>query len=184
MNATKETLDRLKSMAEQAQFVGFQYKTKETGEVARHTLIVGVSYDEQIRRSITALELLKATLRSELEIQAYEELLKSFQNTLSCHAVSEYNPRYTKADAYVDICRNLKYCLSTGVINVSGIQHAKRLIEPGTYKKVNSRPLTIAKNNLRDQLPVSRWREYCVSGENLQVARLQGVELVLDESVP
>ena len=176
----KELIERLQSLAGQASFVSFIYRNKKAGELARHTIIFGVSYERQLRDSLTALSILEPTFVTELEHEAAQELRKSFEKSLEYIAKGEQNPDYTKRDAYVTIAPGLKYTLSTKDFNVSGLEHTKVVLEPGQYPKVESKPLTVAKNAIRRLLPVGRWREFCINCENLEVARLQGTELCLN----
>lgn len=179
VNATKELLDRLIEMAGKAQFISFTYTDKKAHEKARHTLIFGVNYRKQIQDSLTALQILAPTLTEPLQQQACKELMESYQKSLDCIDKGEINPNYTAKDAYVTIAQGIKYCVSTGEIHVSGLSHAKQVIEPGNWPVVNSKPLTLAKKALEKDLPKARWRQFAVTAENLQSARLQGVELVL-----
>lgn len=180
MNPTKQLLDRLIENAQHAQFVSFTYRDKKAGELARHTVIVGVSYTRQIKDSLLALKLLAPTLTEPLMRKACAALMRSYRKTLRSLSKGEYNPDYTCKDAYVIIANGIKYCVSTGEIHVSGLSHSKVVLEAGNWKPVRHNDLTLAKNALEKDLPKKRWRQFAVALENLQSARLQGVELVLN----
>ena len=177
----KQLIDTLKEMAGKAQFVSFTYRNKKANELARHTLIFGASYRKQIEDSITALEVLWPTFVTPLQIEAAKELLTSFRATLAAQDRGEYNPDYTKKMAYIDITQGLKFNITNRTINVSGLAHSKVVLEEGIYKPVKSAPLTIAKNEIKGGLPVSRWREFVIEPENLSKARLQGEEFILND---
>jgi hypothetical protein len=175
-----DIIESIRQNAGKAQFVSFTYKAKGTGEVARHTLILGASYAKQIEASITEMELLKPAMVGALQLQAWQEVYDSLLNSREAIKNGTYNPAYTKADAYIQIANGLKYCISTGCINVMGLAHTKVVIEKGEYKEVKSRPLTVEKNNLRDKLPINRVREFVLSGETLQSVRMDGDTMVIE----
>ncbi len=168
-------------MAGKAQFISFTYRNKKAGELARHTLIFGASYRKQIEESIIALDLLSPTFISPLQREAAEELMKSFRATLAAQDRGEFNPDYTKKMAYIDIAQGIKFNITNRTINVSGLAHSKVVIEAGVYPSVVSAPLTIVKKTIKEQLPVSRWREFIVIPEHLEKARLQGSEFILND---
>jgi len=180
MNFTKELIESLIAQAGKAQFVSFNYRDKKAGELSRHTIILGASYQRQVEESLLALRLLAPTLTEALQRKACAELLRSYRKTLRSLAQGEYNPDYTCKDAYVVIAQGIKLCVETGEVHVSGLAHTKVVLEPGIWPKVNSRPLTIVKKELSKDLPVARWRQFAIVPENLQSARLQGTELVLN----
>lgn len=179
-NPGQDILLKLKDLSSRARFISFTYRAKYNGELARHTLIFGVSYKKQIEKSLEALEMLLPTLTHSLEIQAYEELRMSFEDSLRALEESQrtgkqvFNSDYTKPHVYVPIAEGLKFYVDGGTVNASGLEHQKVVIEPGRDIQVRSSPLVIVKNGLRAQLPVNRWREFVISPETLISARLQG----------
>jgi len=181
MNEYKQLIDTLKEMAGKAQFVSFTYLSKGHDELARHTLIFGASYRKQIEDSITALEVLMPTFVTPLQIAAAEEVMKSLRLTIASHDRGEFNPDYTKKMAYIDIVQGLKFNITNRTINVSGLAHNKVVLKEGVYKPVKSSDLTLAKKDVRDKLPVSRWREFIIEPQHLEKAKLQGNIFVLNE---
>jgi hypothetical protein len=118
---------------------------------------------------------------SGLDKQAAEELLNSF--TASLNGTQE---NYTKEHVYVDVAdssgktvQGIKRNINDGSLQIFGLLHSKVQITPPTIedKPVKSRPLTIAKNKLRKDLPVGKFREFAL--ENLNVVKLNGETLEL-----
>jgi hypothetical protein len=116
-----------------------------------------------------------------LDKQAAEELLNSF--TASLNGTQE---NYTKEHVYVDVSdssgktvQGIKRNINDGSLQIFGLLHSKVQITPPTIedKPVKSRPLTIAKNKLRKDLPVGKFREFAL--ENLNVVKLNGETLEL-----
>jgi hypothetical protein len=126
------------------------------------------------------LEIESASLNG-LDKQAADELLNSF--VASLNGTQE---NYTKQDIYVDVSdssgktvQGIKRNINDNSIQIFGLLHSKVQISPPTIedKPVKSRPLTIAKNKLRKNLPVGKFREFAL--EYLNVVKLNGETLEL-----
>lgn len=159
------------------QFLSFTYLSKGAGELARHTLIAGFNYHTLVEKSVKELETiiaLEAAGWSELQKTAANEVLASLRKTLAAHAQGEQNEDYTKRNQYIPIGNGMNLNTSDNTIQFFGLAHAKAVIVPGVYPKVNSRPLTIAKNEIRDRLSVAKFREFAVDPENVASVRVNG----------
>ncbi len=216
------------------QFAGFTYRSKESNELARHTLILGASYENTVNASLDILRtrehiavdvaasriLQNDIARAQASVKMFDAMgtdspnyaanahdewiailsdskrrLKSFQDmigpyrsaaselfmsledTLSAHAKGEENAAYTKAGMYETICPGLKVSRVDGTFEVSGLAHAKKVIEAGTYKSVNSSAKTIAKNEIRASLPIGKFRTLALDAGALESVRISGNEV-------
>jgi hypothetical protein len=166
-------------LANQARFVSVKYTSKESGEVARHTLILGASYHKCIEESLLELEIRRKGL-SGVQLLACDELIKSFNKTLEAHSRGEQNEDYTKKGMYRHICTGLQMLENDGSLEICGLQHAKKVLTPGTFKQVNSKPLTVAKNELRRLCKVGQYRTLCVDAGNLLTVKINGDTLELE----
>lgn len=158
-------------------FASFTYLSKSAGELARHTIQLGFSYHELVKRSIEELALLMVdgeTAWTPIQKQAAAELMASFNKTLEAHARGEQNSDYTKRDQYFPLANGININSTDGTIQVFGLRVSKRVIREGTYKTVNSRPLTLAKNEIRKQLSVGKFKEFALDVGNILGARVQG----------
>lgn len=165
--------------AGRAKFASLTYASKQSGEVARHTLIIGANYNKVVQESLLELEIMLPTLTG-IKAQACDELMESFKKTLEAHARGEQNEDYTKKGLYRTLCTGLQ-CLDTdGTLEICGLSHAKAVITPGVFKEVKSRPLTIAKNELRALTRAGKWRTFCLDAGNLNGVRLNGETLELE----
>lgn len=166
------------------QFVSFVYLSKKAGELARHTVNIGFSYHALVEKSVKELETiiaLDSAKWSELQKTAANNVLASLRETLAAHERGEQNPAYTKAGQYVPIGNGVNVNMNDGTIQVFGLANQKRVIVPGVYPKVNSRPLTIAQNEIKAQLSISKFREFALDPENIAAAKVDGETLVLED---
>jgi hypothetical protein len=165
---------------EGAQFASFTYLSKGAGELARHTLILGFSYHKLVEKSVSELETiiaLESAGWTELQKAAANNVLASLKKTLAAHADGEQNADYTKAGQYIPICNGINVNSNDGSIQCFGLKHTKVVLVPGVYPKVNSRPLTVAQNEIRDRLSVSNFREFAIDSETVAQVKADGKTL-------
>lgn len=161
-------------------FASFTYRSKETGELARFVVLLGVEYTGLVIEAKAVIEAKLAELGG-ISRDAALALIKSYTDTIEKGAGN--NPRYThgpeQGDTYVHLAGidGVKVNKNDGVLHVSGLVISKVVLEPGTYKKVNSAPLTLAKRELERELKKSKWRQFALT--NIQSARLNGETLEL-----
>jgi hypothetical protein len=173
-------IDKIAASAGLARFASFVYTSVSTGEVARYTLQLGFNYRGCLEKSRLALEIESPALEG-IDAQAAAELVNSIDASL---AGTQEN--YTKADTYANVfdtsgkeVPGVKRNVNDGSLQIFGLLHSKVQIAPPTIerKEVKSRPLTIAKNKIRQGLPIGKFREFAL--ENLSVARINGDTLEL-----
>lgn len=161
------------------QFASFTYDAQPGGsrltrEVARHVLVLGASFENLYEKDIEVLKGLIPNLDG-LRLRAAEELLESRKESLDVGIGN--NSRATSADAYITFedCPGLKVHMGTGEVHVMGLKVSKVVLVEGTYRKVNSKPYTIAKNEIRKLLPSTRLRQYNLG--NRTTVKIQGQTL-------
>jgi len=159
-----------------ARFAGFTYQAKESGEVARHVVILGASYANCVRESLETLQINLPSYEG-IDRQAAEELIASLSRTLLGFTTGEANPAYTKAETYEDVCPGIRMNVNDGTFEVTGLSHSKKILTAGVYKNVNSRPLTKAKDAIRRTLPVGRFRSYCLDAGCMESMRIAGKDI-------
>lgn len=158
-------------------FVGVTYRSKESGELARHTLIIGANYRNAIQTSMEELTRTLGTLTDALEIEACQALIKSCSQSLLSIDAGVPHPGNTKPELYETICPGLRQHKLDGTFELCGLSVAKKVIEPGVYKQVNSRPLTLAKQKLEKGLPRSKYRTLCLDVGAMESLRIAGSEI-------
>ena len=161
-----------------SRFVSLLYRSKESGELARHVILIGFSYHAAVERSLASLK--KARFSDPVKKQAQGELIASFEKTLTSHSQGKQNADYTKGAVYDDVVldgetvNGIKYNTNDNSFKLFGLTVGKTILENGVFKTVKSAPLTLAKNALRRKLPIGKFREYAIEENALAVAKING----------
>lgn len=160
-----------------ARFVSLLYRAKETGELARHTILLNVRRERCLKVDLEHLQSIRPTLKG-IMAQACDELIASITETLT----TGQNSQYTKAGYYQGQGNGNVQVSTKAVCYVRGYSIRKDVIERGTYKTVKSAIKTVAKNELRKGLKNTRCREFRITPENFVMARHEGKAIILDAS--
>ena len=158
-----------------ARFITLVYRAKESGELARHTLLLNVNRRNALARDLAVLSA-KLPKLSGIEAVACGELIASITETL----VTGQNSQYTKAGYYAAEGNGNVQVSVKDVCYVRGYSTGKVVLEKGEYKTVKSSAKTIAKNVLRKGLKNTRVREFRITPENFLLARADGKAIVID----
>ena len=158
-------------------FISLLYRAKESGELARHTILLNVNRSRCLKVDLANLTAKRPGL-SGVMAQACDELIASITETLTTGG----NSQYTKRGYYTAEGNGNIQTADTGVCYIRGYTTGKEVIEKGTYKTVKSAPKTIAKNTLRKTLKNTRCREFRISVENFLMARHDGKSIFIDAS--
>jgi hypothetical protein len=152
-------LAKLRSSSTFLSLIGYR---NEKSEVADHNIVFNISYENALKRSIVALE--PYLPNGDIEVTAKEELLASFRESLKSideTPIDEIDDAYDRFfDTDGSYIKGVKLHRESDVLHLYGLAVHRRVIMPGTYKKVNKRPLTIAKDKLKKLCPVSKFRQF------------------------
>lgn len=141
------------------------YRSAE-GEVSDRVIGFHVSYENALNKSAAILRDL-GEQPDPIAEEARQELLASFRKSLD--GEGREDPYVPVLSPSGEIIRGIKAHPEKGRVYIFGMQmpNQKRILVPGTYKPVNKRAKTIAKDRLRELLPVSRWRMFILDGGNV-----------------
>lgn len=136
--------------------------TNKNGETFRETLNLGADYGRMLRDNYALLLTLSAPEGS-IEAQAIAELTKSAEASLAGD-----NPQNTNVDTFEAVVmdgeavRGLRRHKETGELYLDGLSQrgSREVLVAGVYPKVKSRPLTLAKDAIRQTLATARYRRY------------------------
>ena len=162
-------------------FASFTYKSKSDNSIARYTLNLGFKYISLLEKSIQELQT-KMDLKefSNESLLAANEVMNSLQKSLEAHKNGTQSDDYTR--------KGLMTPLGNGVsinqddsIQIFGLVQSKKIISEGTPKKeVKSKPITILKNQIKKDLPISKFREFALDKGAMQVMRINGDTIEID----
>lgn len=165
-------------------FLNLHKYCNEAGEIADYNIIFHMSYENALKRSIAILEALVPD--SDLQALAKHELLSSYHTSIANikeTPIEEIDDAYTRFfDADGSYIKGVKLHTKTSQLHLYGLVHQKRVITPGTYKKVNSRPLTIEKNKLTRTVPVGKFRQFRILPGQVEMIKVEGIHLLPPEN--
>ena len=178
--AVAQLIAKSAAIGNNVRFVGVTYRSKSTGELARHIIIVGASYVNTLK---TSIELLGAKISSlsGIEAQAGANVLASLTKSLTAHLNGEQSEDFTKKDMYVPVCTGIKASLNDGTLELCGLSHSKVVLEPGIDRPDTRRPLTKAQDKIKHDLPISKFRTLAIDMGTLESVRIGGTELEVSQ---
>ena len=155
-----------------ARFVSFLYKAKESGEISRFTVLLGINIDNAYSRDLKIID--KLPVQSEAEIQAKNEIIASLKNSLANHAVGKSNDNYKLKGLYEKIGKGIKLNQDSGDLLIDAFIIKKEVIKEGEYKVVKSSLKTLAKKSLRKNLKSGKFRNFLLTPENIAGVKIAG----------
>ncbi len=159
------------------------YKSVETQEVSNFQLAFHMSYANALERAIIDLECVVPD--SELQAKAKEELLasykKSFDKTNEPTEELLGDHYHRVIDAYGKAIKGIKIHTESNTLHLFGRLVSKQIITPGNYKPSNPRPLTIAKDQLRKNFAVNKFRQFVIKPGQFNNISVERMTLTLDE---
>ena len=139
-------------------FVGVkEYTSKTTGETANHVINAHFSYENAIKKDLTAL--INATPNDVLTIanngnfspmlvrEAIDKLTNQFRNNLN--PVTASNGSKGQKEAYRQITSSIKLHIESGKFHIYGLTVQKKVLKAGVYKQVKSNDLTLCQNAIK-----------------------------------
>lgn len=168
-----------------AKFASLTYKVESTGEVARHTLILGAKTEVLYKKDIAALEKMLAGEMTPAYREAAEQLLTSRKESLDkgIGNNSKYVHSKENADTYtqVDGIPGVKVHKQTGVVYVVALSEDKVVLVEATNPKAPTKhktEVTAAKSKIEYLLPSGRVRQFTL--KNVTRAAINGDVLELE----
>lgn len=170
-----------------AKFMSLTYTARTTGEVAKHSLRLGVNLTKLYEEDVAFLRNYVDTLRSgSIQHAAASAVLTSLEKSLreGLGNRDDYTNRETFvfADGFPGVSIRIKDGhdgkAKSGEVSILALSDGKTVIVPGTYKTVNSSELTLAKNEVRKLLKTDKIRRFCL--KEVSRAALRGEVLEVE----
>lgn len=180
-----QTISALASNANGCKFASVLYRSVDTGELARYSLLIGVSYENAVTQDLEFLYRLKrynpySAMASDIGLlkihnQAVDELIASLEKSKSKLTQTSNSP-----DVYINICNGIKKHKETGVFYLWGFVQQKTAIKPSvkTSKPVQSKPVTVEKDRIRRKLHTDSYRQFKI--DNIGTVKINNQTLVLE----
>ena len=187
---TDKLVELLQAGQKLARFTSLVYRSKSSGELARHTIITGASYTKCVEDSLLELELLDledivtlliskrggtAVEWYPIVAQAAKELTESLEKTLK-----GAQDRFTKVGQYRQIAPGIKENLKDNTLEFVGLTHSKVVLEEGIEKDVDSSSKSIAKNTIRKFLKVGKFRSFSIDSGAISRVKCLGETVELE----
>ena len=138
-------------------------------EVADYSIVFHVSYETLLRRSIEQLE--GYVPLDEIEKEAKMSLLNSYKHSLDKVKESPIEDREDGYRHFQDVNGNwikgVKLHEATETLHLYGKVVHKNVKQSVPKKEVKSSPLTLAKQKLSRDLPVSKWRQFKLTADQV-----------------
>ncbi len=166
-------------VANGAKFASVTYTSKETGEVARHTLLLGCKYGNLLKASRKVIA--RKRPANEMGKKAKENVLASLDKSIEANANGTVSDAYTCKGVYESIegtAGAVKAHVEDGVFHLQGVTVSKVVLVPGVHKPDTRRPLTKAQDDLKKGLPISKFRQFRLSPENMMNVRMGGRDII------
>ena len=163
---TKQLIEAFKNA--KAGFIAFPYTNKQN-ETAKRTIYIGGSYESaKLKDMDTISNFLLATDLGYVPNEKYkrEDWNNALNELLSSLKSPDANRSQGQQDAYISITENgtIKWNVETQELYIQGMSVHKTITEEGEYKAVKSKPITIAKNVIRNTyLSTGKWRTFKVT---------------------
>jgi len=173
-------LAKLRPSATFLTLIGYR---NEASEVADYSIVFHMSYENALKRSIAALQAVVPV--DDLEAKAKRELIDGYTTSLDKMAethVEEIGDAYTRFyDESGTPIKGVKLHTATNTLHLYGMVNAKRVLMPGHYTKTNKRELTIAKDKLRKLCPVSKFRQFKITSDQVDRISVDNLSLLPPE---
>lgn len=163
----------ISTMMSGCRFVSLTYRSKTTNELARHTVLVGFSYNEMVKDSVEELTRWMEYMTGS-ELIAAQAVMDSLRETLVAHTENRQNAAYTKQGMYAAVRGGVNINLNDNTIQLFGRSISKVVLEEGKYKEVKSKALTIAKNKIKKHLSISSFREFALDRDVILAGKSNG----------
>lgn len=170
MEGEQSLADKLKeALKTGASFASFMYKAKGTGDTSLFNVNLNVDYQRVKSEDMEKLKNYEPI--NEQEQEAKESILNPKQRNV------------IKGDPYESLGKGIKLNKSTNAIHVIGWVQNKEVIvrgDSGSKAPKNSRPLTVAKEDLMRKLelksmgPTRKIRNFILDSDNISGLRVKG----------
>lgn len=158
-------------------FVRILNYKNDKGEIANHTINLGVKYENA--KKADGVFLLDTNNINKVDFGAYASAsVEAWNEMLESRLAptkETVNRSNGQSDAFVTLCPNVRLHIAEQRIFIYGFVVSKDVIVPGTYKAVNSSAKTLAKRKIDKHLKATQFRQFAF--DKLQSVKVKGEEI-------
>jgi len=168
----------------------YNYLSKTTGEIANHTVNIGLSVKNVKENDLAKLQACndedlkaiseKSGIAFDVCKTALAEMIESAKKNLSENKEERTAQSTGQTDAYIFITPAIRIHKDTQELHIFGQGIQKKVIVEGEYKTVNSSAKTLAKKAIKKALNLSadKFRDYIVA--NIKAVKMNGETLEIN----
>ena len=156
-------------------FFSVKNYTNSSGEISNQLINIGVRYETAKQKDIEFLENINL---SEYQFKSPIELIEQAKAELIASLIKpDENRSFGQTNAYTTIFSGVKVHNLSGLLYIYGYSVSKTILKEGVYKSVNSKPLTIAKDELRKLLKSTKYKQFSLEIGNEIKANGETIEI-------
>jgi len=157
-----------------AKFVAFTYRNKY-GETSSRLIQINTIWENALKKDMDIVPNVEYVQNDKFDratfITAQAEILKSLKMSLGIDDGSmnkidkdkHSNRSNGQKNAYVQVAKNIMFNLDSQKLMIKAKSVRKTILTEGTYPVVNSRPKTIAKRFIKEQMKSSKYRNFVLT---------------------
>lgn len=184
MNKFQDVLNQLKKIGG-VSFVNVSDYINAKGETQNALINIGMSYDRAVEKDYDMLSDFPDTKLGEMArevgvsmetmVEARDSVLVSLKNRID---KVKTNRSEGQKGAYEPICTGIKVATSTGELMINGFSVRKTVTKEVDYGEDTRKPLTRAKDAIRDTLKSRKFRNF--KYDKIKGMTIMGEELVIN----
>jgi hypothetical protein len=156
-------------------FFSIKNYTNLSGEVSNQLINVGINYEKSKQKDIEFLENINL---SEYDFKSPIDLLQQAKAELIAAFIKpNENMSNAQKNAFTIIFPGVEVHNENGLLYIYGYGVSKTILVKGEYKDKKSKPLTIAKDELRKLLKTSHFRKFGIEIGNELKANGETIEI-------
>ncbi len=176
----KEFIQELAKLRPSSTFLSLIGYRNASSEVADFNIIFHISYKSALQKSLDILNSFDP--QTDLDLLAKEELIQSYNNSLlkiESQSIEEIDDAYQRFfDENNNYIKGVKLHRGSNALHLYGMVVHKRLRIPGNYDAKNSKPLTIAKKKISKLCPVSKFRQFKITPNQVDHISVDNLKLL------
>lgn len=163
-----------------ATFLRLHHYKNEAGEIADYNIVFHIDYKSALERSIAAIE--NYNPKDALESKAKVELLDGYQKSISNLINYDSNDHYDHFyDDSGNVIKGVKLHKQSNTVHLYGAVVNKKVLKQVDKKLVKKSPLSIAKDKLRKLAPLSNFRQFKITPNQVDKITVGGITLAVTE---